>query len=150
MPSVQLTKGNTQVASVTATFNAGTPAGINVPATIVNPRGIALAGASQQSVPTAEYWYITGIYLSAGTSVSIANALLVTYVNNVPQPFAPAEDEVQQTTYNKLVLPPQEWIQLPNGQAWQQALQPQATVTTTTTTVTFFETILRMPLAALS
>lgn len=149
MPQVQLTKGVSQIATASATANPGTAAGANLTASITLIRGISLASSNTQYVPTAEYWYITGIFLNPNQTASIAHALLITYVNSAPQPFAPQEDEVQQTTYNKLVLPAQEWIQLPNGQSWQQAIQPTATVTTTTTTVTFQETILRMPLTTL-
>lgn len=149
MPSVQLTKGNTQICQAQATANAGTAIGANLAASLTLIRGISLASATQQYVPVNEYWYITGIFLNPNQTPSIAHALLLTYVNSVPQPFAPEEDEVQQGTYNKLTLPSTEWIQLPSGISWQQAIQPTATVTTTTTTVTFQESILRMPLQVL-
>jgi len=148
MPAVQLTKGTTQVATATVAIAALAAAGTNTAANITLIRGISLASATTQFVPTAEYWYITGIYLPGATAPTGMNALLLTFVNSAPQPFAPAESEVSQTIFNKLTLPPQEWIQLPNGQQWQQAIQPQV-ANTSTTTVTFQETILRMPLASM-
>lgn len=153
MPSIQLTKGVSQIATATATVNPATASGTNIAASITKIRGISLASSSTQFIPTNEYWYITGIYVpttsTGAVNISIANALLITFVNDAPQPYAPSEAEVQQNLYNKLALPPQEWIQLPNGQAFQQAIQPTVTVTTTTTTVTFQETFLRMPLGVM-
>lgn len=149
MPSVQLTKPVTQIATVSVSVPNGSAAGTPIAASITPIRGITLSSSAAQFVPTAEYWYITGIYLNPGQTPTNTNSLLLTYVNNVVQPYAPAEQEVQQTTFNKLVQPSSEWVHLPNGQQFQQAVQPQVTATATTT-VTFQETILRMPLAALS
>ena len=149
MPATQLTKGNTQIAVVTATPAPPANAGQNYIATINPVRGVALAGATTQFVPQNEYWYLTGVFLNPNQSPTALHGLLLTLVNFIPQMATFQEDEVQQGTYNKLTLPSTEWIQLPSGISWQQAIQPTVTYTTTTTTVTFQETILRVPLALL-
>lgn len=149
MPAVQLTKPITQIATVSYTFPAAAAINVVNAASITNPRFVSLASSSTQFVPTAEYWYITGYFLNTGQSASICSALLVTYVNGAVQPLTISETEILQSTYNKLTFPASEWVQLPNGQQWQQGMVSTVINTTTTTTVTIQETILRMPLAML-
>lgn len=143
MPHQQLTRPTSSTATITATFNAGTVAGAAVVANLAIPVGNPTV--TTMFVPTNEYWHITGMYVQAGTSVSIANARVRTTVNFTPQRLQPAEAEIQQNIFNKLKFSPAQYIQVPGGQQFFQELIANVAVTTTTTTVTVFETILHVP-----
>jgi len=144
--AVQLTKPVSQIATATATFAASAAAGTTVMASITVIRGQTPAAQLQQ-VPVTEFWYITSIYLPAGVSPSAVNGILITYVNNIAQPLAPMESEVQQTIYNKLRLSADQWIQLQPGISWYQQIQSTVANGTSATTVTFSMVLLRVPVA---
>lgn len=143
MPHQQLTRPTSAIATAASTFNAASATGLAVRSNLAVPAGASTV--TTMFVPVNEYWYITGFYLQAGVSVSIANALVRTTVNFVPQRLQPAEAELQQNIYNKIKFSPAQWIQIPGGNQFYQELVTTTTVTTTTTTVTIWETILMAP-----
>jgi hypothetical protein len=146
MPQQQLTQPVSFTATVSATFNAG-----NGTAAVQGAMSIPVGSPTVTTffVPVNENWFITGFYLQAGVSVSIANARVQTTVNFTPQRLQPAEAEIQQNIYNKLKLTPDQWIAIPGGNQFTQSLIPNVSIVTTTTSVTIYETIRAVPLKLL-